>query len=148
MSRKEKDDEVFILRLTRDQEIIVEQACELLARLHIGQFEQIPFFMMEHSKDVDEWCRRRDDARDALKLAACLIFGRNMYGMPDCQKTESHHRAWSVYEVLRYHRCWHDNPDGGTGVCYDKPMSLNGEPLPKCMIEKGGVIIDDGSNSH
>ena len=148
MSENAKDKEVYILRLTREQENIIERACELFARLCIGQFNQIPYFLMDNRIRVDDWCRRRDDATEALRLAACIIFGRNQYGDPDCQKTDDHMRAWEVYEVLRYHRCWNDNPEGGWGVCFDKPMSLRGEPLPKCMIEKGGVIVDDGSYSH
>ena len=90
--------------------------------------------------DVNEYCRRRDDAKDALKLAACLMFGRNAYGQPDIEKkSEMHQRAWSVYEVMRYTRCWHDNPDGDSwSVCYDKPMQWLDEPLAKCQIVEGG----------
>lgn len=36
-----KKEERYILTLTPEQEYIVEQALELLARLHIGQFERI-----------------------------------------------------------------------------------------------------------
>lgn len=139
---KKEADEKVVLTMTREQALVLEKACEALARLHIGQFEMIPdVAMIGYDKGVDEYCRRREDARDALKLAACLIFGRNIYGQPDCSKNELHHRAWMLYEVLRYTRAWHDNPDGDHfGVCYDKPMQwISGETMPKCEIVDGGV---------
>lgn len=133
--------EMVVLELTRDQALTVENACELLARLHIGQFRFVSEMILPFvAGRVDEYCRRRDDANDALELASKLIFGRNCYNQPDCSSkddynSEQHNRAWNVYQVLRYTRSWHDNPEGNHwSVCYDKPMNMLNEPLPKCKI--------------
>lgn len=123
-----------ILELTREQANVIENACELIARLAIGQFETVTEKILPY-KDRD-FCRKRDDANDALNLAAKIMFGRNQYNMPDCQKKDIlHQRAWNIYQVLRYTRCWHDYPEGDHfSVCFDKPMNLTDEPMPTCKI--------------
>ena len=129
--------EVVVLEMTRDQALLVENACELLARLHIGQFKTVTDMVLPiHGMEIDDYCRRRDNANDALMLAAKIIFGRNCYDQPDVEKKdEEHNRAWNVYQVLRYTRSWHDYPDGvHWSVCFDQPMKLLNEPLPKCEI--------------
>lgn len=124
------------LTLTRDQAFVVEQACELLARLHIGQFQMIPELLLNFGIGMDEYCHRRDMANDILKIAAMEIFGRGPYNQPKVgKKNIEHERAWLVYTTLRYARSWYDHPDGGITVNYDKPMSI-GEYMPKCEISK------------
>lgn len=139
-------DEMVVLELTRDQALIVENACELLARLHIGQFKIVTEMLLQiHGADINDYCRRRDDANDALMLAAKIIFGRNCYNLADVStKSIEHNRAWNVYLVLRYTRSWHDDPPQGHpwSVCYDKPTNLLNEPLPKCEIVERKA--DDG----
>lgn len=125
--------EKYILELSREQAVMVKDACELLARLRIGQFDSITEMMLE-ARGVDEYCKRREDANDLLKVVACIIFGRNAYGRPECQKDKLHHRAWNIYTALRYKMAWHDNPEGGWAVCYDEPHPWGGEPIPKCTI--------------
>lgn len=131
--------EKYILTLTPEQAAVVQMACEMLARMEIGQFNIISEQLLDVSAmDIDEYCFRRDMANKALELSACLIYGQNSYGKPDISiKSDLHHRAWNVYQVLRYTRSWHENPKGGFTVNYDKPMNLTNEPLPKCKIERG-----------
>lgn len=54
-------DERYVITLTPEQEIITEQALELLARLHIGQFERIAELLCD-PRDQD-YCQRRDLGR-------------------------------------------------------------------------------------
>lgn len=126
--------EKYILELTPEQARVVESACELYARLRIGQFERITEMLL-NVRDAEDYCFRRDIANGVLKASACAIFGINAWGQPDAKSDELHHRAWDVYQVLRYTRSWHENPKGGWTVNYDKPMSLIGEAVPKCCIE-------------
>lgn len=129
-----KKEERYILTLTPEQENITEQALELLARLHIGQFERIAELLCD-PRDTD-YCKRRDLARDLLRLAAIVVFGRSPINYPDVkEKSTEHERAWTIYSVLRYTRSWHENPQGGFTVNYDKPLNLAGGPMPKCRIE-------------
>lgn len=124
--------EKYVLELSREQAIMVEDACELYARLRIGQFENITEKILDiRTKD---YCASRDTANDILKVAACIILGRNVYGQPEGKKDKLHNRAWNIYTAIRYKRAWHDNPEGGYSVCFDKPHPWGGEPVPKCTI--------------
>lgn len=126
-------DERYVITLTPEQEIIAEQALELLARLHIGQFERIAELFCD-PRDKD-YCKRRDLARDLLRLAAIVVFGRSAYNYPDVkERSQEHEQAWTIYSVLRYTRSWHENPKGGITVNYDEPLNLAGGPMPKCKV--------------
>ena len=130
-------EERYVLMLTSKQEYIVEQALELLARLHIGQFERIAELLCD-PRDKD-YCKRRDLARDLLRLAAIVVFGRSPINYPDVKgKSTEHELAWTIYSVLRYTRSWHENPEGGITVNYDEPLNLAGGPMPKCEIIQEG----------
>lgn len=132
-----KPEERYVLTLTPEQEYIVEQALELLARLHIGQFERIAELLCD-PRDID-YCKRRDLASDLLRLAAIVVFGRNACNYPDINgKSEEHERAWTIYSVLRHTRSWHENPEGGFTVNYDEPLNFTGGPMPKCEIKQEG----------
>lgn len=124
------------LTLTREQALTVEKACELLARLNIGQFKTVTEMLLDFRRGVDDYCHRRDMANDLLDLAAITIFGRGAYGQPDIkEKSVEHERAWLVYATLRHARSWHDHPEGGYTVNFDKPLPT-GEYTPKCEITK------------
>ena len=130
-------EERYVLTLTPEQEYIVEQALELLARLHIGQFERIAELLCD-PRDTD-YCKRRDLACDLLRLAAIVVFGRSPINYPDVKgKSTEHELAWTIYSVLRYTRSWHENPEGGITVNYDEPLNLAGGPMPKCEIIQEG----------
>lgn len=131
-------EERYVLTLTRDQAITTQNALELYARLRIGQFERIPEMMLDFGSGVDDYCKRRDLANDLLKVVACIIYGKNTYGWPDVEQDKFHHRAWNIYATLRYHMAWHDNPEGGWEVCFDKPYPWGGEPVPECRVEDNG----------
>lgn len=128
-------EEKYILTLTRDQAITVQDALELYARLKIGQFNRITEMMLD-VRSVDEYCQRRDLANDLLRVVACIIFGRNEYGQPVCQKDALHYRAWNIYTALRYQMTCHDHPEGGWSTHFDKPYPWGGEAVPECRVER------------
>lgn len=132
-------EEKYILTLTPDQALMVETACELYARLKIGQFDTITEKLLD-VKSLDDYHHRRAIANDLLKIAACIILGRNEYGRPIYIESPEHHRAWNIYTVLRYCRVWNEHPEGqgNWNVCYDKPRASGGEPLPVCRVQKSG----------
>ena len=125
--------EKYILELSREQAIMVKDACELYARLRLGQFNEITEKILD-VRNVKEYCERRDLANDILKVAACIILGRNIHMQPDGKKDALHNRAWNIYTAIRYKMAWHDNPDGGYSVCFDSPYPWGGDPVPKCTI--------------
>ena len=70
---EEKKKERVVLEMTREQAQIVERACELLARLHLGQFEHIIEACLDFGSE--DYCKRRDYVRPFLEAAAKVIYG-------------------------------------------------------------------------
>ena len=133
--------EKITLELTREHARAVMDATELLARLEIGQFEEITWKMIEHFRGKDRDGkptfddRSRDLANAYLKSACLAIFGVNTYGWPDIEeKSIQHQRCWAVYAAIRYALAWHEHPEGGDTVDFGEPLGY-GEPLPKCRVE-------------
>ena len=128
------------LTMNREQARVVERACELLACLNVGQFNIITEMLMDSRRGMDDYCWRRDMAKELFNLAALSIFGEEMYGQPNLpEKNAEHERAWLIYTTLRHARSWHDHPDGGYTVNLDPPLPT-GEYMPKCEITKEGSV--------
>ena len=130
-----------IVELTREQAYAVMNATELLARLEIGQFEEITWKMIDRfeGKDKDGNItafdgRSRDLANAYLKSACLAIFGANEYGWPNVgEKSITHERCWAVYKTIRHALAWHDHPEGGYTVDFQEPLGY-GETMPKCKV--------------
>lgn len=135
------------LEMSREQAMIVERACELFARLEIGQFKEITSQLTERIWVYEDDQERRHIADDLLDLTAKVIFGRNAWDMPAVgQKSKDHMRAWEVYTTLRYTRSCHDYPDEigkSWSVCFDPPMSESGDGVPKCEIKEAKKDVAD-----
>lgn len=136
MSKKEMPKgEKYVLTLSREQAIMVKDACELFARLKIGQFDRITEMMLDYGqKDYHD---KRYLANALLRLAACAILGSDEYRMPHMQHDELHHRAWNIHAVIRHCMAWHDNPEGNIwSVNFDKPYPHGDEALPEIEIKE------------
>lgn len=124
----------YILELTEEQAVLVMNACEMLSRLHIGQYWIISENMLHFR---DENYREKKTLADAiLRCAGLVLNGINNYDEPKGEKNVICNRAWSIHEVIRYTKSWHDHPEGGHTVNFDTPLNTlpAGEPLPKCRI--------------
>lgn len=136
------NERVFV-EMSREQALIAENACELYARLKLGQFREITWHMLNMKTDDSTFFwTRRDIANDLLELAAKYIYPpRNDgsgYVVSSAEKDEDFNRAWDVYTALRHARAWHDNPEDGKiswSVCYDDPTNESGDGVVKCEIK-------------
>ena len=127
-------EERVVVTMTREQAYAVMNATELLARLYIGQVFTMPDLIGDLSSS--DFCERRDRAKDAFELGLKLLLGTNIYGQPDvAEKSIEHERAWAIYATIRHALAWHDHPEGGYTVNFDRPMGY-GEPMPSCTIIK------------
>ena len=126
----------YILELTEEQAVLVMNACEMLSRLHIGQYWIISENML-HFRD-ENYREKKTLADSILRCAGMVLNGIGSYDEPKGEKNTDCNRAWSVYEAIRYAKSWHDHPEGGPGVNFDKPINVlpAGEPLPKCLISE------------
>lgn len=117
------------LQLTTEQAEVVAQACEIFARIKMGQFDVIPFLCLSHQIAGDEYCIRRKGAEKYLLEARKFIYPElhgqgHSYGVGKFLDAD---RAFDVYQVLRYAL-----GDPRT------PFQL-GEPLPICKEKKEGM---------
>lgn len=127
----EKNIDTIELTLTPEHAEIVSKACELYARIKMGQFDEIPFLCLSHQLVGDEYCARREGAEKSLLEARKFIYpelhGRgHSYGVGKFADAD---RAFDVYQVLRYAL---GDPR--------EPFQL-GEPLPVCKIKNGDCDV-------
>lgn len=131
--------EKITVEMTREQAQAVMDATELLARLEIGQFEEVTWKMIDHFHGTDREGkptfddRSRDLANAYLKSACLAVFGVKN-GWPDIgEKNMQHHRCWAVYATIRHALAWHDHPEGGDTVDFGMPLEY-GELLPRAKV--------------
>lgn len=137
----------YTLTMNPETERVLERALEFYARALFGQMRYVCGTLIDsrmsdlpavNSKErnwaFNDLMRRRDTAQFYMGLAKGEIWPELMgsYGVGHSPESDT---AWGVYEVLRYTRAWHENPEGGYTVNFDKPMQWTGEPLPKCKVE-------------
>ena len=131
----------IILELSEDHARVVQDACEMLMRMRLGQTMQPTELMlgwpMHQGMSTDEYCIRRDIAYDALKAFLTAVGCRE--GLP---KDEMEMLAYEVWGTIR-HAVWqHENPDtkdswdaDSWDVRSQEPLSESGKPMPVCRVE-------------
>jgi hypothetical protein len=122
--------------LTMDAETanVVKRACELYARILFGQWDEISWEMtMRDSTFID----RRNDCQRHLAEAKTATFPElppgQSYGVGHDRTADT---AWNAYQAIRYAIAWHDHPEGGCTVNFDKPLRVSDAPMPKCEVKK------------
>lgn len=110
------------LTLTDEQARVVSMACEFFARIKMGQFNEIIWHTMDFQTGSDDYCERRDKAKELLYEARKYLFPElhgygHSYGMGKFDDADT---AFDVYQVIR--------PFLGDTR---KPFSFN--ELPKCV---------------
>lgn len=122
--------------LTMDAETanVVKRACELYARILFGQWDEISWEMtMRDSTFID----RRNDCQRHLAAAKIATFPElppgQSYGVGHDSTADT---AWNAYQAIRYAIAWHDHPEGGCTVNFDKPLRVSDAPMPKCEVKE------------
>lgn len=131
-----KQNDKYVLTLTTEQLLTVSKACEFYSRVMMGQFREIAFETMMQSIKHDDFCTRRDMMEDLLIQARQFAFPDLMgpghsYGIGHNKSAD---RAWNAYQALRYARAWHEHPEGGITVDFNKPYPAGGESIPDCRV--------------
>lgn len=106
------------------------KAVELLMRLKLKQYDQIPFSILPLTGD--DYCERRDAAEPHLKAAFDIMLG----GRTGLKDDEWYH-LYELWSVLR--KAVHDaeHPEG-KGADSFEAMSWTNDPLPACAWRKNG----------
>lgn len=129
--------ERYVLTLTPEQLHVVERACEFYSRIRIGQLKEVDaefcLYGVMSGASKDEYFKKIDLFRHKLEELEQIAFPD---GMNNLSKDERAEIAWNVYQVTRYVRSWHEHPEGGMTVNFDKPMDIGGVGLPLCEIKE------------
>ena len=133
----------YQLTMTEKQARTVIAACDFLARIRIGQWKELVDLCLPYDREnIDEWCQKRDDAELLImsvrdKVMPELSYNAS-YGVYKFEETE---RAINVLKAVRSAIAWHNKPEGGYEVIYDRPHAHNvAEEMPKCEV------VDDGQD--
>lgn len=128
-----KTNHEYVLTLNEHQAREACKAVELLMRLKLGQWDQIPYMLLDLG-DKD-YCKKRDDANPLLHAAFNLMAGENR--VDAWRKDTEWYRLYNLYQVLR-HALWQTREIMTTGdnwcVDAEPPRRFTDEPLPKIEI--------------
>ncbi len=123
----------YTLKISEEQARILANACEFVARIHMGQLDPVADQVMSHeSADIPA-------LRDQLRGLQPLITGmsRNAYLSISSDKLSDFPRiAWELHQVIRHRLAWDRKPDGGFQVYFDKPHLLTDHPLAEITGEE------------
>lgn len=115
----------YRLTLSTEQARVADKAIELLLRLKIGQFEEIPW-AIRGCDHPEEFCRKRDEAKPYLDAL------RKIYG---AQKDDEWHRLYDLHQVIR--KAIHDAEHPGTvGVDSYPVVCTAGEKMARMEVVK------------
>ena len=123
----------YTLTLNSSQTREVLKAVELLMRLKLGQYREIPFALVDINDD--DFCKKRDNSEPLLKTAFDVL-----YKNKEKWKDEEWYRLYNLYQVIRKNLHDAENPNG-KGIDGDPPLQFTDEPLPKMEWKKNERII-------
>lgn len=117
----------YTLTLSSEQAHAVDKAVELLLRLKLGQYEELPWALMD--LNTEGFGEKSQNARALLQAAFCVMHDGVW------QKDQEWHRLYDIHQVVR--KAIHDVEHPGTiGVDAYDPICTSGEPLPKIKVEE------------
>lgn len=111
----------YTLTLSPEQAKAVCKSVELLLRLKIGQYEELPFALCQMGEG---FCGKRDAAKPHLKQGFEAMLGERP------EKDQEWNRLYDILQVMRYAIHDAEHP-WTTGVDSYPPICTSGEPLPK-----------------
>ena len=128
----------LVMELTLEHAKVVQDACELLMRMKLGQTSFPTELMLGGigaigKYDVNEFCLRRDIAENVLRA-----FLRATGNQEGCEKDEIENMAYEVFGSIRYAIWKHEHPGAGGdwSVASQPPLSESGKGIPKCEVMK------------
>lgn len=134
----------YTITITEQQGYVLSAACEVLARLGTGQYDDA-LRRLPQREDID-WSTWHDDVRAiGQMLSRHMANGIDGYraslGINHAKTSKESKVAWDLYQVIRHRLAWdraiaEGITDGTTrdwskmmGVHYDAPMRASTEPL-------------------
>lgn len=139
MLTKHPGKRTYTLTLTEGQALVLRDACELLARVHMGQFDSVVDEVVLHRTGwTDIIWKAREIASELERAVFPHGLSISSADIPDRSRV-----AWDLYQVVRGAIAWADVPPGvprpSWHVQYDDPMHTSeAEPLARCDVDDAG----------
>jgi hypothetical protein len=136
----------YTLHISEKQAQTISHACEVLARLGMGQFKDALECLPLKEYAPDGWHEDMEGIAHILKKHTTILHGVGSYhGISSAKTSPESKTAWDVYQVIRHQLAWdaakaEGHPGEGEtrppswSVVYDNPMKTSAEPL--AWIEK------------
>lgn len=124
----------YCMTMTEGQAGLVIRALDFFSRMRIGQWhELIDLVLPVNGGDIDEYCKRRDEAARILLEARDVLMPElsdmnSLHGSYSVYMFDDARAAWHTLQAVRSCIAWHNNPKGGVTVDFDKPSG----DAPKC----------------
>lgn len=82
--------ETVTITMTREHARVVQDACEMLMRLKLGQTTMPTELLMSlPNGDIDKYCLRRDIAQDLLNTYLRIVLNIKPYGFEEPHKDDT-----------------------------------------------------------
>ncbi len=115
------------LELSDEQLSVISKACELYARIYMGQLEEVaPLFTSMPEARYQELTL----ALKALNTVITEMPEQAHFGIRNERVPEVARCAYDIHQVIRHHLAWKQHPYGGFGVNFDSPIQYGSKSLP------------------
>jgi len=121
----------YTLRMTAAQAQAISHACEVLARLGMGQYKDALDCLPLKEYAPTGWHEDMEGIGHILKKHTTILHGVGAYHGISSSKTSTESKtAWDLYQVIRHRLAWDANPEGNRmSVMFDQPMKTSDQPL-------------------
>ena len=133
----------YRLEMNEKQARTVIDALDFFMRMRIGQWDELRklCWVFGNIAGTQEYETKRDaideKLMEARQIAMPELTRNASWGVYKFENTE---RAFNILKAVRSCIAWHNNPKGGYGVIYDRPLAINVmEEMPNCEV------VDDGT---
>jgi hypothetical protein len=142
----------YTIKLNSKQVEVLRRACEVLARVHMCQFDIVIDEVMLNSKNYnkrkeilkDDFYCKNEEIRDLAKQLKVLLEpelpGSCYHGIGSKEISDHAAIAYDIQQVLRHTQSWKEYPPETTKcflpITYDMPLAFSKEPLPKIEIDE------------
>ena len=127
-------DKTYTLHINAAQARVISTACEVLARLGMGQCRDALEHLPLRDTFPPGWHEDMEAIAHILKKHT-TINGVDYHGIGSPKTSEESKTAWDLYQVVRHRLAWDANPDGNPmRVDFDPPYKTGLQPL--AFLEK------------
>ena len=128
----------YRLEMNEEQARTVIAALDFWMRMRIGQWDELRKLCWNFGNIVgtQEYETKRDAIDEKLMEARQIAMPELTRGASwGVYKFPCTERAFNVLKAIRSARAWHNNPNGGWTVDYDRPRAINvSEEMPVCEV--------------